>query len=405
MNIKEININLIKNYERNAKRHDDRQIKNVAESIKQFGFVQPVVVDRDNVIIIGHCRFAAAKKLKMSAVPCVCIEDLTDEQVQKLRLLDNKLNESEWDVDLLLEDIPMLDFSDFDIDWDLPDLNDDDEIIEDEAPEPPAEPRAMSGDLYELGGHRWVCGDSTDAGVVDRLMDGIQADMVFTDPPYNVNYDEKEKRLLKYHPNARVRENVNTGIENDNVGDYKAFCQNIANTIKAYTDGCCYVCGAQGADGRVLFSVLDKALHNSTTIIWNKPHFVLGDGKYQNKYEPIWFGWVKSGKSFTDDRTLTNVWNIEKPQKSDLHPTMKPIELIATAIKHNPKVKSVLDLFGGSGSTLLACQQTGRKCYMCELDPHYVDVIIQRYINFKGSDADVFLIQDERKIPYSQIER
>lgn len=173
--------------------------------------------------------------------------------------------------------------------------------------------------------------------------------------------------------------------------------------ISQKTDGCVYVCGAQGKDGRILFKAFDDKLHNSTTIIWNKPHFVLGDGKYQNKYEPIWYGWVKSGKTFTDDRTLTNVWDIDKPQKSELHPTMKPLELVAMAIKHNPKSQSVLDLFGGSGSTLIACEQLNRKCYMCELDPRYIDVIIQRYINLKGSDSEVFLLKDGKKIPYSEI--
>ena len=185
MNIENVAIKDIKPYDRNAKKHDEKQIKNVMESIKQFGFAQPLVVDKDNVLIIGHCRLIAAKRLKLKEVPVVRMDELTQEQVDKLRLLDNKLNESEWDFDLLAEDIPTLDFSDFDIDWGLPeDIEENTEIEEDEAPEPPAEPKAKLGDLWQLGNHRLICGDSTDVTVIDRLMDGVKADMVFTDPPY-----------------------------------------------------------------------------------------------------------------------------------------------------------------------------------------------------------------------------
>lgn len=389
MNVKEININLIKNYERNAKKHDDRQIKNVAESIKQFGFVQPVVVDRDNVIIIGHCRFAAAKKLKMSAVPCVCIEDLTDEQVQKLRLLDNKLNESEWDVDLLLEDIPTLDFSDFDIDWDLPDLDNDAEIIEDEAPEPPAEPKAMIGDLYELGGHRLICGDSTDSAVIDRLMDGTQADMVFTDPPYGYNYQS----------NMRTKSDKFDIIENDD--KILDFFPNLIGRVNGFVMIC------------TTWKVLDKWLSLfkqyfdlSNMIIWDKGGGGIGDLKhtFSTDYEVILC--ASNGGEIREKR-IGSVWSIGKDNANDYkHPAQKPVELSAYAIRHTTiKKQSVLDCFGGSGSTLMACEQLGRKCYMCELDERYIDVIIQRYINLKGNDADVFLIQNGHKIPYSQIAR
>ena len=390
MIIKDIPLKNLKPYERNAKMHDETQIKNVMESIKQFGFAQPLVVDKNNVVIIGHCRLIAAKRLKLKTVPTLQMDDLNDDQVAKLRLLDNKLNESAWDFDILAEDIPELDFSDFDIDWGLPEnIIDETDIIEDTVPDIPDTPKSKVGQLYQLGNHRLICGDSTDKATIARLMNGAKADMVFTDPPYNVNYDEKEKRLLNYRPNARKKENKLTGIENDNIHDYELFCNNIAQIIKERTDGCVYVCGAQGKDGRILFKTLDDTIHNSSTIIWNKGHFVLGDGKYQNKYEPIWFGWVKSGVTFTDDRTLTNVWDIDKPQRSELHPTMKPIELIATAIQHNPKANSVLDLFGGSGSTLIACEQLNRKCYMCELDPKYIDVIIERWENLTGNKAEL----------------
>ena len=183
----------IKPYERNAKKHDEKQIKNVMESIKQFGFVQPVVVDKDNILIIGHCRLIAAKRLQMREIDAVVAKDLSQEQVDKLRLLDNKLNESDWDIDLLLEDIPTLDFDGFDIDWGLPDVeNPAEEVVEDEPPELPEEAKAILGDIYELGGvHRLICGDSTDVAVIDRLMDGVKADLVFTDPPYGMKKESE----------------------------------------------------------------------------------------------------------------------------------------------------------------------------------------------------------------------
>ena len=202
--------------------------------------------------------------------------------------------------------------------------------------------------------------------------------MVFTDPPYNCNYVNIK------HPKFKQRE-----IKNDNMNgeEFRNFCVDFCLNIKEFAKGCVYMCAGQGQDGRIMFSVADELLHNSTTIIWNKDHFTLGRGKYQNKYEPIWFGWVESGSDFCDDRTLTNVWDFKRPTKSDLHPTMKPIELIANALKHNPKSHTVLDLFGGSGSTLMACEQLKRQCYICELDEHYCDVIIERWETFSGREA------------------
>lgn len=379
MKTEDLKVADLKPYERNAKKHDDKQIRNVMESIRQFGFAQPIVCDKNNIVIIGHCRLIAAKRLGLRTVPVLRMEELTEEQAQKLRLLDNKLNESEWDMELLAEDIPELDWSAFDIDWGLSELEEyTQELIEDEVPEVPEEPKAKVGDIYQLGEHRLICGDSTDVAVISSLMNGIKADMVFTDPPYNCNYGNIK------HSKSRSRE-----IKNDNMDAeaFRGFCIDFIMNIKEFATGCVYMCAGQGKDGRIMFTVADELLNNSTTIIWNKDHFTLGRGKYQNKYEPIWFGWVESGKDFCDDRTLSNVWDIKRPMKSELHPTMKPIELIATALNHNPKSKTVLDLFGGSGSTLIACEQLGRKCYMCELDPHYVDVIVERWENLTGRKA------------------
>lgn len=204
-------------YAANAKKHDKRQINNVAESIKQYGFVQPIVIDRDGVIVIGHCRALAAKKLGMEEVPCVCVDDLTPEQVNALRLVDNKSNESDWDYDLLADEIPGLDLSAFDFDWGLPEITE--EVIEDEAPEvdKDAEPIAKLGDIWRLGRHRLMCGDSTSIDAVEKLMGGKMADMVFTDPPYGYNYQsnmrekskkfdvlENDDKILDFFPNIRI---------------------------------------------------------------------------------------------------------------------------------------------------------------------------------------------------------
>jgi DNA modification methylase len=255
------------------------------------------------------------------------------------------------------------------------------EVEEDEAPEVSSEPAvSVLGEVYQLGRHRVMCGDSTDKDAVEVLMDGAKADMVFTDPPYNIDYGNIK------HPKFKVRQ-----IENDNMSgeDFKVFCDAFADNIKTFNKGCVYVCGPPGPDGRVMFVALDEALHCSTVIIWNKDQFTLGRGKYQNKYEPIWFGWNESGNGFYGDRKQTNVWDMARPKRSDEHPTMKPIELMARAINHASRPDDmVLDLFLGSGSTLIACEQTDRTCYGMELDPKYTDVIRKRWVKYvHGEEA------------------
>jgi len=254
------------------------------------------------------------------------------------------------------------------------------EAVEDEfeVPEGGIETDIVLGDLFEIGEHRLLCGDSTDSDQVAKLMNGQKADMVLTDPPYNVNYGA--------HNNPNWKQG-DRSIENDNMSgsDFKDFMQGVASNIKLFCDGVVYCFGAQGADGRIMFSVLDENLHNSGTIIWLKDRLVLGRSKYHNKYEPCWFGWNKSGETFTDDRSLTNVFECKRPTKSDLHPTMKPIELLEMPLNHNPKAKSVLDLFLGSGSTMVASHQLKRKCYGMELDPKYCQVIVDRMLKLDPS--------------------
>ena len=390
MNIENVAIKDIKPYERNAKKHDETQIKNVMESIKQFGMAQPLAVDKDNVLIIGHCRLIACKRLKMKEVPVVRMDELTQEQVDKLRLLDNKLNESEWDFDLLAEDIPTLDFSDFDIDWGLPeDIEENTEIEEDEAPEPPTEPKAKLGDLWQLGNHRLICGDSTDVNVIDRLMDGVKADVVLTDAPYGVSAVNSEGTVIGYGENHLAERGKYAPI----IGD------DTTETAQQAYDILSQICDKLILWGGNYF--LDFLPSSDGWLIWDKR----GESGIRNNFADGEMAWC----SFhTPIRIYHQLWNgmiREGEHEKRVHPTQKPVRMLSEILKDFSKENEVIvDVFGGSGSTLIACEQLNRKCYMAELDPKYIDVIIQRYINLKGTDKDVFLLRDGKKIPYNEVE-
>ena len=388
MNIVNMKVKDLIPYNKNAKKHDKTQIDNVAESIKQFGFAQPLVVDKDNVLIIGHCRLLAAKKLRMREVPVVKMDELTEEQVKKLRLLDNKLNESAWDYDLLADEIGDLDFDGFDLDWGISSLEERVEVVEDEAPEPDFEnpPIAQVGDIYLLGEHRLMCGDSTNIEDVKKLMGDQLAEMVFTDPPWNVNYgDVKENNKMGYKPRTIMNDFM--GTEEFKKFMFSAFkCMNIASKSGAMT----YVVMSAQEWGNMMLTLAQNDYHWSSTIIWNKDRLVLSRKDYHTKYEPIWYGW-KEGEGRLHplkDRKQSDVWDFDRPSKSDEHPTMKPVALVALAIQNSSNQgNNVLDLFGGSGTTLMAAEQTGRKAFMMELDPHYVDVIVKRWENFTNKKA------------------
>jgi DNA modification methylase len=368
-----MDINLIKPYAKNAKKHELKQIKQVAESIKRFGFVQPLVVDKNNEIVIGHARFEAAKLLGLIDVPAISVEKLTDDEVKALRLADNKLNESAWDLNLAIEDLKGLDSELFDLtgfDKDLliePDEKDD--LVPENAP-----PVCKLGDLWQLGKHRLLCGDSTSKEAVERLMGGVLADMVFTDPPYGVNYEGKTKDKLK------IQNDITTEVFKNVLPNYVLSVKNGASL---------YVCCPAGNKFKDFFIPFEELCHLSSTIIWVKNSLVMGHGDYHYRHEPILYGWVKNGThQFYGDRTNTTVWEIDRPTASKLHPTMKPIALIDKAIMNSSKSDDiVLDLFGGSGSTLIACEKTNRTCYMMELSETYCDVIIKRWEDYAGATA------------------
>lgn len=382
MDIQNVDINSVKGYYRNAKKHDTKQIKNVAESIRQFGFVQPIVIDKDGIIIIGHCRYEAAKRLRMDKVPCVRAEDLTDEQVQKLRLLDNKLNESEWDKDLLLEDVPLLDWDGFDIDWDLGDLDGSGgaQAVEDN-PVEDVETRCKLGDIWQLGVHRLICGDATNMDVIGMLMDGKRADLALTDPPYGINAvshmdNNGDVRKGKVHGNAKNAIIPQTNEYFPIIGD------NTTETAKAS-----YAVLKAYSDNQIIFGgnyFTDFLPVSRCWIVWDKEN----SGSFAD-VELAWTSFDKVAKLY---RWMWNGLIKKGDRKAELtarvHPTQKPVGMIGEILKDFSKDgASILDTFGGSGSTLIACEQLGRICYMSELSEYYCDTIIQRYENFTGETA------------------
>lgn len=382
MEIRSVKIKEIKPYDRNAKKHDDTQINNVAESIRQFGFVQPIVIDSNGVIVIGHCRFEAAKRLKYAEVPCIMVDDLTPEQVDALRIVDNKTNESPWDIDLLTEELQDLDLSMFDFAWDLmEETAEATEITEDEAPEVDKtnDPISKFGQIWKLGRHRLMCGDSTSEENVKALLGGAKADLLLTDPPYGVDYTGKTKDALKIQNDAKTDEEIIEFLSSafraaDAVMKPGAvFYIWYAGTKEHAFDKACQLTGWEVRQ----------------ILIWAKNTMVMGRQDYQWKHEPCIYGWKGgAGHLWASDRKQTTILEFDRPTSSKEHPTMKPIALFDYQIQNNTKGGDiVLDLFGGSGTTIMACEQNGRNACVMEYDPKYVDVIIKRWENFTGEKA------------------
>lgn len=390
-------------YENNTKIHPPEQVEHIANSIKRFGWQQPIVIDKNNVVIIGHGRLLAAKQMGLQEVPVVHADELSEEDAQALRLADNKLNESPWDFGKLEQELAELeiagiDMSDFGFDALDGGGSTESSIAEDEIPEPPKNPVAKLGDIYQLGKHRLMCGDSTDANAWAKLMNGEKADMVFTDPPYGVAIGDKNALLNSVQPSGRCTEN----IENDTLSEaelYEMLKTAFINVRENCTDEACYfVTSPQGGSlGLMMMMMKDAGLEVRHVLMWHKnsPTFSLGRLDYDYQHEPIFYTWTKSHHNYRGGEYRTTVWDYDKPRKCDLHPTMKPVELVANAIKDGTQENDiVLDAFGGSGTTLIASEQLNRQCRMMELDPHYVDVIIERWQNLTGETA-VLLNADE----------
>ena len=378
LKIEYLPIKALKPYEKNTRKHQKKDIDNIARSIEKFGMNDPIGIWKDNIIVEGHGRLLACKQLGMTEVPCVRLDHLTDEQRREYAIAHNATAElSEWDLDILPDELAELNLSDFDFDFGI-EGKEENEIVEDEAPEVDEEnePITKPGDIWLLGRHRLMCGDSTDKATVEMLMDGKKANLVVTDPPYNVNYEGTAGKIK------------NDNMDNDSF--YQFLFDSFTNMEHAMADDASiYVfhSDTEGLNFRKAFA--DAGFYLSGCCIWKKPSLVLGRSPYQWQHEPCLFGWKKSGKhQWYAGRKETTIWEFDKPKKNSDHPTMKPIALISYPIKNSSMSNCiVLDPFGGSGSTLIACEQLDRICYTMELDPKYCDVIIKRWETITGEKA------------------
>lgn len=370
----------------NNPRNNDDAVDKVASSIKEFGFKVPIVINKDNVVVTGHTRLKAAKKLGIEEVPCIIADDLTDAQIKAFRIADNKVSEyAEWNEDLLKVELEQLEEMDFDLDelnidysdFDL-DIGEDIEEIEPEeveVPEVPEEPKAKLGDIYQLGNHRLMCGDSTNADDVGKLMNGEKADMVFTDPPYGMNLDTDYSKMEGNGRKGKMYSKV--------IGDNEDFKDDL---IKTVFDNFNY-CNEIFLWGVDYYFDLIPNFKEGNLIVWDKTLQTNGNADYNSEFELLWtknqhkkevihFNWFRYfGLSAQDMKTRE-------------HPTQKPLQVITPFVeKYSKENDLIVDIYGGSGSTLIACEQLNRKCYMMELDPRYVDVIIKRWEDYTGNKA------------------
>ena len=425
VNLQEVAIDLLRPYERNAKKHPQDQVDKIIASIQEFGFVTPCIIDSDYNLIAGHGRVQAAKEMGLETVPCVFVEGLTETQRKAYILADNRLGElGEWDIDLVSGELQTLKDLGFDID--LTGFDIDDIIIEEDMGADFTEADfgecldrtpdiVKEGQVWKLGGHRLMCGDSTKAEDVSKLMNGAQVDLLLTDPPYNVSLGQNEST---YGLEKRHRRKDGLLIANDSMEDdefYNFLCQAFRNGYEYMKLGASYYCWYASTTQRTFQEALeDEGLIPHQILIWVKNTASLGRASYQWRHEPCFFGWKEGGAHyFIDVRSLTTVEDgidnltrdeaisklkeistittamyEKKPNASPEHPTMKPLTLIKKQIRNSSREKDVvLDLFGGSGTTLLACEEMNRQCYMMEYDPHFCDVIINRWEEQTGEKA------------------
>ena len=390
-------------YVNNARTHSPEQINKLRSSLREFGFINPVIIDRDFGVIAGHGRILAAKEEGITEVPCVFADHLTEAQKKAYIIADNRMAmDAGWDEELLRVEIEALQAEAFDLsltgfdEKELSDLFKDDADVQEDDFDVDAELEkptfSKTGDVWTLGRHRLVCGDSTKAGTFEVLMNGRKANLVVTDPPYNVNYEGTAGK-----------------IKNDNLADekfYQFLFDAFSNIEKVMAeDASIYVFHAdtEGLNFRKAFS--DAGFYLSGCCIWKKPSLVLGRSPYQWQHEPCLYGWKKKGKhQWYSDRKQTTIWEFEKTKKNTDHPTMKPIPLLAYPIQNSSMSNTlVLDPFGGSGSTLIACEQTDRDCYTIELDEKYCDVTVRRYIEQVGTSDGVFVERDGRTYTFAEL--
>ena len=393
-------------YVNNARTHSPEQVMKLRSSLREFGFINPIIIDRDYGIIAGHGRLLAAKEEGITEVPCVFVDYLTEAQKKAYILADNRMAmDAGWDEELLRVEIEALQGEAFDVsltgfdEKELADLfkdgSDSDAEDDDYDLSAALEKAAFveRGDLWTVGRHRLMCGDATSAEDVATLMDGRKANLILTDPPYGVSF----------------KSSSGLTIQNDSMKD-EEFYHFLLASFKNMADhlekgGAAYVFHAdtEGLNFRRAF--IDAGFHLAGCCIWVKDSLVLGRSDYQWQHEPVLYGFLQNGKHpWYSDRKQTTIWNYDKPKRNENHPTSKPLELLAYPITNSSQENSiVIDTFGGSGSTMMACEQTGRVCYMMELDPKYASVILRRYVEDFGGADQVYVERDGRKLMYADL--
>jgi len=392
-------------YVNNARTHSPEQIGKLRSSLREFGFINPVIIDRDFGIIAGHGRVLAAREEGIKEVPCVFVDHLTDAQKKAYIIADNRMAlDAGWDEELLRVEIESLQAEAFDLALtgfgadELADLlgSEEEETKDDDYDLSEALEKAAfveKGDVWVVGKHRLYCGDATNADDVSKLMDGHRANLIVTDPPYGVSFKSKSGLT----------------IQNDSMKDeeFYNFLRKAFDNMVAHMEsgGAAYVFHAdtEGLTFRKAF--VDAGFHLAGVCIWAKNSLVLGRSDYQWQHEPVLYGFLQNGKHrWYSDRKQTTIWNFDKPKRNANHPTSKPLDLLAYPIGNSSQENSiVLDTFGGSGSTLMACEQTGRICYTMELDEKYASVILRRYVDDTGNAEAVYVIRGDRQIPYSEL--
>lgn len=392
-------------YVNNARTHSPEQINKLRASLREFGFINPVIIDREFGIIAGHGRVMAAREEGIAEVPCVFVDHLTEAQKKAYILADNRMAmDAGWDEELLRVEIEALQGADFNVgltgfdDKEIADLfkTDSDKVEDDDFDLTAALEKASfveEGDVWVVGKHRLICGDATNPDQVAKLMDGKRANLILTDPPYGVSFKSKSGLTIK-----------NDSMKDEEFYEFlKSAFVNMAAHLEPGGSAYVFHADTEGLNFRQAF--IDAGFHLAGCCIWVKDSLVLGRSDYQWQHEPVLYGFLKNGKhSWYSDRKQTTIWNFKKPKRNENHPTSKPLDLLSYPLGNSSQENAiVVDTFGGSGSTLMACEAMNRICYTMELDPKYASVILRRYVEDTGDAAGIYCVRGEKQIPYTEL--
>lgn len=404
-NMELVEINKLVPYVNNARTHSPEQINKLRSSLREFGFINPVIIDKDYGIIAGHGRVIAAREEGIDKVPCVFVDHLTEAQKKAYIIADNRMAlDAGWDEELLRVEIEALQAEAFDVsltgfdEKEITDLFKDTqaEAKDDEYDLTAALEKAAfvkKGDVWVVGRHRLVCGDATNAEDVDKLCEGKRVNLILTDPPYGVSFKSASGLTIQ-----------NDSMKNEEFYSFLlAAFKNMVSHLEPGGSAYVFHADTEGLNFRRAF--IDAGLHLAGCCIWVKNSLVLGRSDYQWQHEPVLYGFLKNGKhQWYSDRKQTTIWNFDKPKRNENHPTSKPLDLLSYPLKNSTQENAiVLDTFGGSGSTLMACELTNRICYTMELDEKYASVILRRYVEDTNDGANVYVLRDDEKLMYADL--